>query len=292
MEVVVNNQRRQDWMLFLLVMLLLVALPSMVVLPAIAQDGVTNLTGLHLAVPTYCATGTPGLLVNNTGVNNAVEFQDNATPFYRFEDGGNVVHTVPTALATSVPGMVINHYGLGEALEIQNRATPEYYFDGSKFDLLGNYIEADIGTEHIMFPSVVTKAITYTAAAGGTGTVAIVAAGETWIVHSVLANVTTDFACTGNDTTLDVGDASDADGFLDLADAELQKADTEGTGFSAGWQGMAAGTIGAYLDDSDSGFVVAATTLPITITYLIDETSGETITTGAATLWVVYTRVL
>ena len=75
------------------------------------------------------------------------------------------------------------------------------------------------------------------------------------------------------------------------ADAELQKADTEGTGFSAGWQGMAAGTIGAYLDGIDSGFVMAATTVPITITYLIDETSGESITTGAATIYVTYTRI-
>lgn len=230
--------------MFGLVILLLALLLTVGV---VAQDGVTNLTGLHLAVPTYCATGTPGLMVDNASVANAVE--------------------------------------------IRAAATPEYYFNGSKLDLLGNYIEADLGTEHIMFPSVVTKAITYTAAAGGNGTVAIVAAGETWIVHSVLANVTTDFACTGDDTTLDVGDASDADGYLDLADAELQKADTEGTGFSAGWQGMADGTIGAYLDEVDSGFVVAASSVPVTITYLIDETSGETITTGAATIYVTYTRI-
>ena len=236
--------RLKDWYLFGLVVVLLAL---MVTVPAIAQDGVTNLTGLHLAVPTYCATGTPGLMVDSASVANAVE--------------------------------------------IRAAATPEYYFNSSKLDLLGNYIEADLGTEHIMFPSVVAKEVAFTAAAGCNGTVAIVAAGETWIVHSVLANVTTDFACTGDDATLDVGDASDADGFLDLADAELQKADTEGTGFSAGWQGMATGTIGAYLDGVDSGFVYAATTLPITITYLIDETSGETITTGAATFYVTYTRI-
>lgn len=286
------SQRKQDLMLFVVVLVLLVVLPSMVVLPAVvAQDGVTNLTGLHLAVPTYQATATPGLLINNLSVGNAVEIQDGGTDFFRFEADGNVVHTVPTALATTVPGMVINNQAVGAALEIQGAATPEYQFNGSKFDLLGNYIEADLGTEHIMFPCVVSKSITWTAAAGGNGTVAIVAAGETWIVHSVLANVTTDFACTGDDVTLDVGDASDADGFLDLADAELQKADTEGTGFSAGWQGMAAGTIGAYLDGIDSGFVYAASTVPITLTYLIDETSGETITTGAATFYVTYTRI-
>ena len=239
-----NKLRGRDWVLFGLVVCLLAALLTVGV---IAQDGVTNLTGLHLAVPTYQATGTPGFMVDNASVANAVE--------------------------------------------IRAASTPEYYFNGSKLDLLGNYIEADLETEHIMFPSIVTKAITYTAAAGGTGTVAIVGTGETWIVHSVLANVTTNFACTGDDVTLVVGDASDADGFLVLADAELQAADTEGTGFAAGWQGMADGTIGAYLDEVDSGFVYNSTTVPITITYLIDETSGETITTGAATFYLVYTRL-
>ena len=37
-------------------------------------------------------------------------------------------------------------------------------------------------------------------------------------------------------STLVIGDGNDADGFCVLADAELQAADTEGTGWAAGWQ--------------------------------------------------------
>lgn len=145
--------------------------------------------------------------------------------------------------------------------------------------------------ENIFLPTTVSTVITWTAAAGGTGTVATIGDGEIWIVHSVLVNVTTDFDCTGDDATLVVGDGNDADGFIVLADAELQAADTEGTGFAAGWQGMADGTIGVYLDEVDSGYVYAPSGAAETIDWLIDETSGETITAGAAEIFVTYTRI-
>lgn len=283
--------RVKDWCLFGLVLALLAVL---VTVPVVAQDGVTNLTGLHLAVPTYQATATPGLLINNLSVGNAVEIQDGGTDFFRFEADGNVVHTVPTALATSVSGMVINNKSVAPAVEIQAASTPEYYFNSSKLDLLGNYLEADIGTEHIMFPCVVSKAITYTAAAGGTGAVATIADGEIWFVHDVFVRTTTNFDATGDDATLVVGDGNDADGFVVLADADLQAAATEQTGSAAGWFGLLAANKGVYLDGSGGPltFIYAPSGAAETIDYLIDESSGETLSAGAATIYVVYTRIL
>ena len=136
-------------------------------------------------------------------------------------------------------------------------------------------------------PTIVTKAITYTAAAGGSGVVATVGAGEIWLVHEVIINVTTSFTATGDDATLVVGDGNDADGFCVLADAELQIADTEGTGWAAGWQCQKAATIGVYTDENQ-GFIYSGSE---TIDYLIDETTGTTLSAGAATIYVYYTRI-
>lgn len=152
-------------------------------------------------------------------------------------------------------------------------------------------IDQDTNTENIGLPTILSVPITYTAAAGGSGTVATIGDGEIWLVHKVLVNVTTDFDATGDDVTLDIGDGGDADGLIDLADADLQAADTEGTGFAAGWQGQSAGTIGAYLDGNENGFIYAPSGSAETIDWLLDETSGETITAGEATIYVIYTRI-
>ena len=154
-------------------------------------------------------------------------------------------------------------------------------------------LDAVVGTEHLGMPSVVSTAITYTAAAGGTGAVATIGDGEIWIVHDVFVNVTTNFDCTGDDATLVVGDGNDADGFIVLADAELQAADTEATGFAAGWQGLIAATQGAYIDEAAgaNSFIYAPSGAAETIDWLVDESSGESITAGAATIYVVYTRI-
>jgi hypothetical protein len=111
-----------------------------------------------------------------------------------------------------------------------------------------------------------------------------------WIVHDVYVNVTTNFDTTGDDATLVIGDGNDADGWCVLADTELQTADVEGTGWQAGWQCQVAATIGVYGDESN-GFVYAPSGAAETIDYLIDETSGETLTAGAATIYVWYTRI-
>lgn len=138
-------------------------------------------------------------------------------------------------------------------------------------------------------PSLITKSFTYTAAAGATYTGFVFDAGEKILVHQVLANITTNFDATGDDATLTVGDSSDADGYLVLADAELQTADTEGTGFPAGWQGLVTDTIGVYIEQNN-GFPVIAPAGGYTITYTLDETTGDTLAGGAATLYLRYTR--
>lgn len=143
--------------------------------------------------------------------------------------------------------------------------------------------------EHIGLPTWLTTAFTYTAAAGGTVTLATIGAGEAWIVHDVRVEVTSNFNATGDDATLVIGDGNDADGFCVLADAELQAADTEGTGWSAGWQCQVAATRGVFIDGT-GGFVYDEASTE-TIDAVIDETSGETLAGGAATVHILYTRI-
>ncbi len=210
----------------------------------------------------------------------------------RLDGAGGWQVAAPTAMPTATPGLSVYNAGVGAIVDLGGSAL-EYQFDRTAFDLQSNYIEADIDTEHLMLPSVVSTAITYTAAAGGTGAVATIADGEIWFVHAVFVNVTTDFDCTGDDATLVIGDGNDADGFVVLADAELQAADTEQTGSPAGWQGLVAATMGVYLDGAVSSApqVYAPSGAAETIDWLVDEGAGETITAGAATIYVVYTRI-
>jgi hypothetical protein len=142
-----------------------------------------------------------------------------------------------------------------------------------------------------MLPSVATQAFTYTAAAGGTVTLFTIADGEIWLVHDIYINVTTNFDATGDDATIDVGDGNDVDGLCNLDDAELQTTDVEVTGSAAGWQCFGStDVIGAYIT-SGRGFIYAPSGAAETIDAVIDETSGETISAGAATAYIVYTRI-
>lgn len=145
-------------------------------------------------------------------------------------------------------------------------------------------------TESVMFPTILSVPITYTAAAGGTGTVATIADGEVWFVHKVFANVTTNFDATGDDATLTVGDGNVAAGFLNLADASLQTTFTEATGFAAGWAGIENGSAGAYTTDDGGPFVYAPSGAAETIDWAI-AASGNDLSAGAATIYVIYTRV-
>jgi hypothetical protein len=145
----------------------------------------------------------------------------------------------------------------------------------------GLYAAQDL--EHQMFATVASEAITYSTS----GALWTVADGEVWIVHDVLIDVGTNFDCTGSDCTLQIGDGNDANGLLDLVDAEMQAADTEGTGWAAGWQGQLAATKGAYLVDGNFVYAPsgAAETIDITI-------GGTDPAAGAATVYIIYTRIL
>jgi len=147
-------------------------------------------------------------------------------------------------------------------------------------DLIGNVTSA-VGSENIGVPSVISTDIVYSTTSG---TIATIGADEVWLVHSILVNVTTNFDATG-DAALIIGDGNDTDGFIVLADAELQAADTDGTGFAAGWQGATAATLGAYLDLNHNCFVYDGAE---TIDYAI---SGTSLSAGAATVYVWYTRI-
>lgn len=118
-----------------------------------------------------------------------------------------------------------------------------------------------------------------------------IGADEIWIIQGVYCEVTTNFDCTGDDCTLQIGDASDPNGLLDLVDGELQASDTEMTGAPAGWQwGGHADTIGAYLT-TGNGFVynpAAEETIDIDIE---DTSDSSDPTAGAATCYLIYMRV-
>jgi hypothetical protein len=141
-----------------------------------------------------------------------------------------------------------------------------------------------------MAPSLATAAITYTAGSGLTGTLATIGDGEVWIILGMYANVTTNWDVTaGDDAYCSVGDGGDADGLLDLDDAELQAADTEGTGAAAGWQGfMSTDTRGAYM--ASTPFVYAPSGAAETIDYICGAT-GDDLTAGALTFYLVYVRI-
>jgi hypothetical protein len=263
-------------------------------------------------------------LIDNAGVSNPFEVRDNATPVFYINNGGGWAATgagtqsggqtinnwaivaAPTDIATATPAAVIDSDGVSNILEVRDVATPvfairnggtqdilngEITLSAASFDLNDTIIDQDAGTENLgQLPTVCSQSITYTAAAGGSGTVCTIGANEVWYIHAVFAEVTTNWDATGDDALVEIGDGSDSDGLLDLDDAELQAADTEGTGAPAGWQGfMSTDTRGAYLANGH-GFIYNPGSEE-TIDYTIDETSGETLSAGALTVYVVYTRL-
>lgn len=286
--------------------------------------GVSHFTELEAdtvkaAAPTAIGTATPAMIVDSLGVSNLFEVRDAATPVFTVNDGGavswpsgNLAVTAPTAVATATPALVVDTTGVSNLFELRAASTPVWYTtaagnttgsgtfsvediastdDGSVADdftitddLIGTgLINWAPNEEHIGLPSVISTTVAYTPTSG---TIATVGASELWLVHAVYANVTTDWDTAGNnDATLDIGDGSDADGLLDLDDAELQAADTEGTGAPAGWQGfMSTDARGAYLANGH-GFIYSSGD---TIDYACGGTAADA---GAATIYVVYTRV-
>jgi hypothetical protein len=143
------------------------------------------------------------------------------------------------------------------------------------------------GTEHIGLPSILSTAIL----SDTDGALWTIGDGEIWIIHNVYCHVTTNFDCDGDDCTLQIGDGSDPNGLLDLVDAELQTTDVDVANGAAGWQGYGADTIGAYLA-AGAGFIYNPSGAAETIDVDIEDTSGSTDpSAGAATCYLVYTRV-
>jgi len=291
----------------------------------VASGGQSGLENLVVSAPTAIGTATPAALINSAGgVSNLLEVRDSSTPVFTINDGGAWLTTgagthssgqtvndwmkvaVPTDIATATPGVVIDSAGVSNILEVRDVATPVFairdggvheFLNGeltlstTTFDMNDTLIDQDLGVENLgQLPTVCSLTITYTVAAGGTGTVCSIGAGEIWYIHAVFAEVTTDFDASGDDALVEIGDGGDTDGLLDLDDAELQAADTEGTGAPAGWQGfMSTDTRGAYLANGH-GFIYSPAGAE-TIDYIIDETSGETLTAGELTVYVIYTRL-
>lgn len=123
---------------------------------------------------------------------------------------------------------------------------------------------------------------------------ATIADGEIWFIHQVYANVLDNFATGGsNDATFNVGDGNDADGLLDLDDAELQAADVDIANGTAGWQGYGADTIGAFMA-AGAGFIYAPSGAAETIDCSFAGTGLASDTASTAddiTIYVVYTRI-
>lgn len=145
-------------------------------------------------------------------------------------------------------------------------------------------VSVPVNTEHIGTASVITAAVTYQS----TGALFTIADGETWLVHKLFMQTTTNFDCTGDNCTLTIGDGNDTDGFLAAADASLQTTFTEATGYAAGWYGIEAGSGGAYTLDDGGPFVYAPSGAAETIDVAIGGTDPAA---GAGTVYIIYTRI-
>ncbi len=119
------------------------------------------------------------------------------------------------------------------------------------------------------------------------GAIFTIADGEVWIVHGVLVAITENFDCDGNDCTMTIGDGGDVDGLVVLADSEMQAAAVDVTGGAAGVHGYMSDTLGAYLADSGF-FMYAPSGAAETIDFAVGGTTPEG---GAATVYIIYTRV-
>lgn len=195
-------------------------------------------------------------------------------------DAGN-----PSGGTNALYGVYVN----GISGDAQSDETGMYIADGWDIGLNvgSNVIQQTLGVENIGLPSVICTPITYTAAAGGSGTVATVGSGEIWLVHEVWIQVTESFAADGDDATLIVGDGDDTNGFLDVADAGLQSTYAAATGWATGYYGLKDGEQGAYTADG-SMFVYDGSE---TIDWAVGEGAGTTLSAGAATICVRYTRI-
>jgi hypothetical protein len=192
---------------------------------------------------------------------------------------------VPTALAASDNTTSFTDLVVADLEVLDDTFIGDDVSIGGDLSLAGGLTGPALGTENLRLPTIETAAI-ITSTDGALWTVA---ASEIWFVHSLYCRVTTNFDCTGDDCILHIGDGNDEDGLLDLDDAELQAADTEMTGAPAGWQGFGStATRGAYLGEGLGFVYVGAETIDIV---LKDSSDNSDPTAGAATCYLVYTRI-
>ena len=151
--------------------------------------------------------------------------------------------------------------------------------------LVGVITGPAIGVENLRLPTIDSATIiTTTNAALWT-----VGAAEIWWIDRIFCNVTTNFDCTGDDCTIEIGlTGGDIDGFLDLDDAELQAADAEIAGLTAGWQGFGSTDTRGTFFAAGGGVILGNDTIDIV---LEDNSASTNPTAGAATCYIVYTRL-
>lgn len=257
-------------------------------------DFLTN-GGLTLANAEIITTG--GLTVTNGGIIVTEDGVDtNGTPLYLGADRGayldessdDIIQTI-LATGSGLFRIITGNLSVGNGTPTQAQNGEDAYVEGKleidELAYLDGGAQTPAGTaQGIGFESwVPATVITST-----NGALWTIPGSQKWLIKGVFCNVTTNFDCTGDDCQLIIGDDTDTDGYLVLADATLQAADTEGTGWPAGWQGFAAATIGAFLDGITTGFPqVAAQTIDIDIR---DVSAGTDPTAGAATCYLRYTR--
>lgn len=264
----INNRTFQAFILLLVV----AGVASAILVPAPSATGSpVQQNRFNYRVQVRASSTEPALWVRQSGAGKAFEVQ--AVPTNTGTPGVN--GTPVTALSVAKSG--VTTFNLPLAVPTAGGLT------------LGGVVTNAVNVEHRNFPTYATTSFTYTAAAGGTVPLFTIAAGEEWVVHGLWLEVTSNFNATGDDVTMLIGDGNDTDGFCVLADAELQAADTEGTGWSAGWQCQVAATRGVY-QDGTGGFIYDEASTE-TIDAIIGETSGTTLSGGAATAHILYTRI-
>jgi len=134
--------------------------------------------GWQMAIPTAQTTATPGLLINNSSVANAIEVQDAGTPVWSVSGSGAVSQTgdqsvtgdlgitgelavaQATAATTATPAVLVNSSAAGSALlEVRKASTPvvQVQNDGDVSVSAGD-LEVAAGAARVAAPTAVATA--------------------------------------------------------------------------------------------------------------------------------------
>lgn len=179
--------------------------------------------------------------------------------------------------ATGLWNVLTGNLKVGNGTPTSTLAGEDAYIEGS-VEADGGFIGA-ANVQNLFVPTYATAAFTYTSAAGGTLEPFTVPAGQVWWVHGVGAEVTEDFVAAGDDEGVLIGIDGQLSLFCEIPHARLL---TTYTGVGAeGW---------ACPHDDDArrpAVLEAAQTIVVTI----NEDTGTTLSAGAATVHLLYTRI-